>query len=158
MARITPLRLCHDFPTVSDTRTGSARTGLLAQSCGCELLRLTPGTSAKATSSPRAPAQRCWTFAICVCRSDAVEGAPHERPRDVDLPGGTRKRRCGVECGGAAQEPRNRCYPGEGKPNLPADPGRRDADLGEGPPLPVHRLEVGARLHRGQLELEDHFA
>src|SRR5581483_12435266 len=90
--------------------------------------------------------------------SDRCEGAPYERARDVELPRGSRERRRRIELVWTPEQPRNRCYPGKAESNLPTDTSGRDSDLGEGPALAVHRLQVDARLDLRQLDLEDQLA
>src|SRR5689334_434086 len=87
--------------------------------------------------------------------ADALERAPNECPRDVDLVRRSRKGRGAVEVVARGKEPRNGGYPRERDPNLASAPRSRDADERERPALSVHRLQVHRRVGGRNLERED---
>ena len=78
-----------------------------------------------------------------------------ERTRDLDLVRRSGQRRRLVELLRRREEPRHGRDACERDPGLAADARRRDADERERPALPVHRLQVDARVGPRHVELED---
>jgi len=86
---------------------------------------------------------------------DGLYGAMGEGAGDLDLVGRAGKRRGLVESCGRVELPGDRSYPGEGDSNPAVEARGGNADDRKRPLPPVHRLEVGGRVSRRNVELED---
>jgi hypothetical protein len=91
-------------------------------------------------------------------RAQGPERARDEGAGDGHLPLRARERRGCVERVRRIEQPRNRRDAGQSDPHSAVDARRRDADLRERPLLPVHGLQVDARLGRRHVDIEDQLA
>ena len=89
---------------------------------------------------------------------DARPRAADERAGDLDLVRRSGKRRGVVETVCGVEQPRDRRHARRARAHLAAESRRGDADERERPALPVHRLQVGARVRLRHVELEDQLA
>src|SRR5437773_1357129 len=88
-------------------------------------------------------------------RRYGVMRATDERAGDLYLVGRAGKRRGLVKICGRVELPGNRSDPGEGDSNLAVEARGGNADDRKRPLPPVHRLEVGGRVSRRNVELQD---